>query len=87
MPRSVFEMVFTRLKGQGILVTRVEGLGRPGIHPLQHLVASLQMLGYGYASDAVDNMHAGRPLRRRSPSDHSAWMLIEYAALSTSAHP
>lgn len=41
MQRSVFQMVLTRLKGRGIFVRRVAGLGRPAIHHLQPLVASL----------------------------------------------
>lgn len=47
-------MISTRLNGKGIYVRRVDGLGRPGIHLLQRVVASLRRIGDGYTSDTVD---------------------------------
>lgn len=54
MLRVVLERVMSRVVGQGVFVRRLDALSRPGIHPLQRIVAALRMLAYGVCADAVD---------------------------------
>ena len=54
MPRSVCERLFGGVNGKGIFVRRFDSTNKPGIHPLQRVVAALRMLAYGVAADALD---------------------------------
>ena len=54
MPREVFNKIQEGILGQGTFIQRHDAVGKPGIHPLCRLVASLRLLAYGNAADSVD---------------------------------
>lgn len=54
MPRAIFEKLHHDLKGTSILVQEFHALGKPGIYPLQRIVAVVRVNGYVVATDALD---------------------------------
>jgi hypothetical protein len=54
MPRAVFDRIYKDVSARPEFVRKFDALGKPGLHPLQRVVAALRMISYGVASDAVD---------------------------------
>lgn len=54
MPRAVFDRIYKDVSARPEFVRKFDALGKPGLHPLQRVVAALRKLSYGVASDAVD---------------------------------
>jgi Plant transposon protein len=54
MPRAVFDRIYKDVSAPPEFVHKCDALGKPGMHPLQRVVAALRKLSYGVASDAVD---------------------------------
>jgi hypothetical protein len=54
MPRAVFDRIYKDVSARPEFVRKCDALGKPGLHPLQRVVAALRKLSYGVASDAVD---------------------------------
>ena len=44
MSRPLFERIFQAVSGEGIFVRRNDAMRKPGIHPLQRVVAAMRML-------------------------------------------
>jgi Plant transposon protein len=54
MLRAVFDRIYKDVSARPEFVRKCDALGKPGLHPLQRVVAALRKLSYGVASDAVD---------------------------------
>jgi Plant transposon protein len=54
MPRAVFDRIYKDLSARPQFVRKFGALGKPGLHPLQRVVAALHRLSHGVVSDAVD---------------------------------
>jgi Plant transposon protein len=54
MPRAVFDRIYKDVSARPEFVLKCGALGKPGLQPLQRVVAALRKLSYGVASNAVD---------------------------------
>lgn len=53
-PRAVFNRIHDALCARPFFQRKTDALNKPGIHPLQKIVAAMRMMAYGVAGDAVD---------------------------------
>jgi hypothetical protein len=54
MHRAVIDRIYKYVSARPEFVRKFDALGKPGLHPLQRVVAALRKLSFGVASDAVD---------------------------------
>jgi Plant transposon protein len=54
MTRAVFDRIYKDFSSGPEFVRRFKAIGKPGLHPLQRVVAVLRKISYGLGSDAVD---------------------------------